>query len=308
MRAVVIGKSGQLARCLSEAAPTGVTLTCLGRSECDLASPTPDFRALGSLRPAIVINAAAYTAVDKAESERDAAFALNTRGPAHLAAFAAARAIPLIHISTDYVFDGSARRPYAEDDTPAPVNIYGLSKLEGERAVQQTQPESIILRTSWLFSARGGNFLKTMLRLAGERERLRIVADQFGCPTSAHELADCLWMLAGRIIDAASAFRQWGIYHYAGAGATSWADFAEAIFACPDAGLARIPAVERVTSQAYPTAARRPLYSVLNCAKIGERFNIHPAHWENAIPAILRRIRAGGFPGFGEERCPNKEI
>ena len=291
MRAVVIGKSGQLARCLAESAPAGAELACLGRRELDIASASPDFGALLSHRPDIIINAAAYTAVDKAESDREAAFALNAHGAGRLALFAAARKIPLIHISTDYVFDGGGLRPYVEDDAPAPVNAYGESKLEGERAVVRAQPESIVLRTSWLFSAHGSNFVKTMLRLAGECERLRIVADQFGCPTSAHALAQCIGALAGRIADAGGAFRLWGLYHYAGSGATSWADFAQTIFASPEARLAGMPAIDRVSTQDYPTPAIRPLHSVLDCAKIERVFDIHPAPWEAALTEVLVRLQ-----------------
>ena len=290
MRAVVIGKSGQLARCLVAAAPASAELTCLGRREFDLASASPDFGALESHRPNVIINAAAYTAVDKAESDREAAFALNAHGPSRLAAFAAARGIPLIHVSTDYVFDGTSSRPYVEADTPAPLNIYGESKLEGERVIIRAQPESIILRTSWLFSAHGNNFLKTMLRLASERDRLRIVADQFGCPTSAHELAMCIWRVAGRAGDKA-AFRRWGANHYAGAGATSWADFAQAIFTSPEAGLARVPDIDRVSTQDYPTPAIRPRNAVLSCAKIESAFNIYPKPWGAAIAGVLALLQ-----------------
>lgn len=288
MRALVIGKSGQLARCLADSAPAGIELACLGRGAFDLADPAADLGVLDACRPEVVINAAAYTAVDKAESDADAAFALNAHGPGRLAAFAAARGIPLIHVSTDYVFDGAAVRPYVEDDPTAPLNVYGRSKLDGERAVLSAQPQSVILRTSWLFSAHGGNFVKTMLRLAGERDRVRIVADQFGCPTSAHELAACIWRVAGRI-DAARS--PWGVYHYAGAGATSWADFAAAIFAAPEARLARIPDIDRLTTPDYPTPAMRPRYSVLDCTRIGERLAIHPAPWQAALADVLIRLQ-----------------
>jgi dTDP-4-dehydrorhamnose reductase len=293
MRVIVIGKFGQLSRCLAECVPAGATLTCLGRRECDIANPSPDFGALELYRPHIVVNTAAYTAVDEAESDREAAFALNAHGPGRLATFAAARGIPLIHVSTDYVFDGTASRPYVETDAPVPLNVYGESKLEGERAVAHAQPQNLILRTSWLFSAHGSNFVKTMLRLAGERDRLRIVADQFGCPTSAHELGKCIWQLARRINDAVGTFGHWGIYHYAGSGATNWADFANAIFASPHAKAAGVPIIERVTTDEYPTPAIRPRYSVLNCMKIQTLLDIHPRPWKATLKEVLVRSREG---------------
>jgi dTDP-4-dehydrorhamnose reductase len=291
MRVVVIGQSGQLAQCLEESVPGGVELACLGRRAFDLASSAPDFGALSAKRPALVINAAAYTAVDKAESDRDAAFAVNAHGPARLAAFTASQGIPLIHVSTDYVFDGSKSEPYEEDDATAPLNVYGESKLEGERAILRTQPRCIILRTSWLYSAHGSNFVKTMLRLGRERERLRIVADQTGCPTSAHELARCLWQAAGRITRDGEAFHAWGVYHYAGAGATTWADFARAIFVSPRAGLPAVPEIERVATTDYPTPAIRPKYSVLSCAKIERQLDIRPAPWTTALDEALTRFQ-----------------
>ena len=291
MRVVVIGKSGQLARCLVECAPAGAAIVCLGKRECDITSLSPDFGALVSYRPDIVINAAAYTAVDRAESDREAAFALNAHGPGRLAAFTAARGVPLIHVSTDYVFDGAGSRPYVETDSPAPLNIYGESKLEAEWAIARAQPQNIILRTSWLFSAYGNNFVKTMIHLARERDRLRIVADQFGCPTSAHELGTCIWEVVRRIDNAAGTFRSWGIYHYAGSGATNWADFADAIFASPQAKLANVPAIDRVSADEYPTPAIRPRYSVLDCTKIATLLDIHPRPWKAGLQDALIRMR-----------------
>lgn len=293
MRAVMIGKSGQLAKCLAEEVPKGAALTCLGRREFDLASPSPDLGALASLRPDIVINAAAYTAVDKAERDPETALAVNARGPGLLAKFAASLDIPLIHISTDYIFDGAASRPYVETDTPNPLNVYGRTKLDGERAVLQAQPECMILRTSWLFSAHGSNFVKTMLRFAKERDRLRIVDDQFGSPTSAHELAKCIWGLAARICDGTQRLSRWGIYHFAGAGAASWADFAAAIFASSQAPAPRSPIIERVRTQDYPTSAIRPRNSVLACEKIAKVLGVHPSPWPATLIDVLDRLHIG---------------
>jgi dTDP-4-dehydrorhamnose reductase len=291
MRVVIIGQSGQLARSLVECAPNGVELVCLGRHTFDLSCPSADFAAIMAHQPEFVINAAAYTAVDKAESDQEAAFALNSDGPARLAEFTASRQIPLIHVSTDYVFNGAGSRPYVEDDATAPLNIYGKSKLRGEKAVLRLQPQSIILRTSWLFSAHGGNFVKTMLRLGRERDRLRIVADQTGCPTSASDLASCIWQVVGMIASQSRGFRSWGIYHYAGEGVTSWADFAQAIFASPYAGLASIPDIERVVSKDYPTPVTRPRYSVLSCAKIKKYLNINQEPWQAALTNVLARLQ-----------------
>jgi dTDP-4-dehydrorhamnose reductase len=291
MRVVVIGQSGQLARCLAERVPDGTDLSCLGRQVFDLAASSPDFGAVAALRPDVIINAAAYTAVDKAESDRDAAFALNAHGPARLAAFTAMQSIPLIHVSTDYVFDGTGSRAYREDDATAPLNVYGESKLAGEQAILAAQPRCIVLRTSWLFSVHDGNFVKTMLRLGQERRHLRIVADQTGCPTSAHDLADCIWQVAARIAAPAAAFADWGMYHYAGAGATNWADFARTIFASPHVGLTGVPEIERVATADYPTPARRPLYSVLACAKLAGHLGIHPRPWQAALDDVLDRLQ-----------------
>jgi dTDP-4-dehydrorhamnose reductase len=290
MRVAVIGKSGQLARCLAETAPEVFTLACLGRGELDLMTPSPDFSALAAHRPELVINAAAYTAVDKAETDRDAAFALNARGPALLADFCAGQQIPLIHISTDYVFDGKGARPYTETDETAPLNVYGESKLEGERAIANALPRHVIIRTSWLYSPFSANFVKTMLRLAGERDSVRIVSDQIGRPTSASELAGAIWAIAGRL----TANAPWGVYQYADAGETNWADFAAAIFASPHAGLARRPHIERIASDDYPAPAKRPRYSVLDTSKIEAAFGVRPPSWRDSLDAVLARLAEEG--------------
>ena len=291
MRVVVIGQSGQLALSLAETVPAGVELVCLGHSGLDIASPAITFDVLTAHKPDILINASAYTAVDKAEKDPETAFALNARGPARLAEYAAECGIPLIHISTDYVFDGTASRPYVEDDTPAPLNVYGHSKLEGERAIASVLPNHIIVRTSWLFSAYGSNFVKTMLSRGREVENLRIVADQRGRPTSARELARIIWVIADRIAERAGTASLWGIYHYADAGEASWADIAEAIFASPEARLERAPQIQRITTDDYPTPARRPRYSVLDSTKIESVFNIRPRPWTASLRDVLQKIR-----------------
>lgn len=292
MRVVVIGKSGQLAQCLAATAPSGVELNCLGRQECDITDSANAFEALTSRNPDILINASAYTAVDKAESNRDAAFALNENGPAALAGFAARRGIPLIHVSTDYVFDGSSLRPYTEEDPVAPLNVYGASKLAGELAISRIWHNHIIVRTSWLFSAWGSNFVKKMLELGRKSHTLRVVADQYGRPTSAHELANVIWRIGTSIgLDCARSER-WGIYHYADAGETNWADFAAAIFASPHVELARLPEIHRIGTADYPTPARRPRHSVLDCTKIETAFGIRPKRWAASLNDVLEKIHS----------------
>jgi dTDP-4-dehydrorhamnose reductase len=291
MRVAVIGKHGQLARCLAETAPAHVELVCFGRDELDLADPSADHSTLASRRPELVVNAAAFTAVDAAETERDAAFALNAHGPARLAEFCAEREIGLIHISTDYVFDGSQTRPYVEADSTAPLNVYGESKLRGEVAVTDILARHIIIRTSWLYSAFGSNFVRTMLRLAGERDSLRIVSDQIGRPTSAAQLASVIWNIAGQLCAHGDTRSLWGTYHYADSAEMSWADFAAAIFAMSEAELRRAPQIERIASSDYATAAKRPPYSVLDTTKIESTFGIRPAFWRDSLRAVLSRLK-----------------
>ena len=285
MRAAIIGQSGQLARCLIETAPAGVAPFCFGLDSFDLAAASADISVLADARPDLLINAAAYTAVDKAEIDCEGAFALNAAGPSRLADFAAAHRVPLIHVSTDYVFDGA--RPYREDDPPAPINICGHSKLEGERAIAKRLPEHVILRTSWVFSVFGGNFVKTMLRLARDRQELRIVGDQIVRSTSARELARVIWRIARRIEEPRMRSAGWGIHHYADAGQASWADFAETIFASPKTGLAAPPRIQRIGKEDYPTPARRPRYSVLDTAKIEATFGVRPRPWQDGLREVL---------------------
>jgi dTDP-4-dehydrorhamnose reductase len=293
MRVAVIGKRGQLARCLAETAPAGVELVCFGRDEFDLADPSADRSTLASHRPELVINAAAFTAVDAAETDRDAAFALNAHGPARLAEFCSQREIGLIHISTDYVFDGNQTRPYAETDSTAPLNVYGESKRRGEIAVAEVLARHIIIRTSWLYSAFGSNFVKTMLRLAGQRDSLRIVSDQIGRPTSATQLANVIWDIAGQLRAHWGTPPLWGTYHYADSAEMSWVDFAAAIFAMPEAELRRAPQIERIASSDYPTPAKRPPYSVLDTTKIESTFGTRPAFWGESLRAVLSRLKQG---------------
>jgi dTDP-4-dehydrorhamnose reductase len=238
-------------------------------------------------RPDMVINAAAYTAVDRAESEPDAAWAANCTGPARLAAACREAAIPLIHISTDYVFDGSKAGTYREDDPVNPLGVYGRSKEAGDRAIREALAEHVILRTAWVYSAHGHNFVKTMLRLAGERPVLRVVADQTGSPTSAADIAAAI---AGVVRRLAAGGAQWGTYHFVGAGAVTWHGFAEAIFGLAAPWRGPPPRVEAITTADYPTPARRPANSVLDCRYIGEAFGITPRPWREALADVIREL------------------
>jgi dTDP-4-dehydrorhamnose reductase len=240
--------------------------------------------------PDLVINLAAYTAVDRAESEPEAAWAVNCAGAAHVAAVCGEDGPPLVHLSTDYVFDGRKSEPYHEADTVNPLNVYGRSKEAGERAVRAAAPRHIILRTAWVYGAYGANFVKTMLRLGAERPVLRVVADQRGCPTAAADIAAALIAIA-RQIERGEA--EWGTFHFAAAGSTSWHEFAEEIVA-----LARNfgawpsgsgPRIEPITTDQYPTAAQRPMNSVLDCRKIAA-LGISPSPWRSGLPAVIREL------------------
>jgi dTDP-4-dehydrorhamnose reductase len=291
MRVAVIGKSGQLARCLAETAPERAALVCMGRGDIDLADWSPAFDRLGQHRPHLVVNAAAYTAVDNAEADRDGAFALNARGPRLLAEWCAGEGASLIHVSTDYVFDGESPRPYVETDATAPLNVYGESKLTGERMIADVLPRHLIIRASWLYSPHGANFVKTMLKLAAVRDSLRIVSDQTGRPTSAIDLAAAIWDIAAIAVPAPQTSPIWGVYHYAGTGETSWADFAATIFASRGAGLQRAPGIEHIATADYPTPARRPHYSVLDTSKIESVFGVRPPPWQDSLANVLSRLK-----------------
>jgi dTDP-4-dehydrorhamnose reductase len=240
-------------------------------------------------RPDLVINLAAYTAVDRAESEPETAWAVNCAGVAHIAA-ACDDGTPLVHLSTDYVFDGRKDGPYCEGDAVNPLNVYGRSKEAGERAVRSAAPRHIILRTAWVYGAYGTNFVKAMLRLGAERPVLRVVADQQGCPTAAADIAAALIAIARKIERGGIG---WGTFHFAAAGSTSWCEFAEEIVGLAGelgtwpSGLA--PRVEPITTDQYPTAAQRPTNSVLDCRKI-TALGISPPPWRSSLPAVVREL------------------
>lgn len=295
--AVIGGSHGQLSRSLAEAA-TAAGAACrvdlLGRPQLDLAEPAALADALPALlrglAPQIVINAAAYTAVDKAESEPEAAFRINRDAAGTIAAACAALGLPLLHVSTDYVFDGSGSRPWREDDACAPTGIYGRSKLEGEQAARAALPGAVILRTAWVHSPFGGNFVKTMLRLAGERDRLRVVADQQGCPTYAPDLAVALLALARRRVTAPDDAALGGVFHLAGAGATSWWGLACEIMAVSARLGGPHRPVDPIATADYPTPARRPANSVLDCSRIRAAYGIALPDWRDGVARCVTRL------------------
>jgi len=243
-----------------------------------------------NLAPALVINCAAYTAVDRAESAPDLAQAVNQGGAGHLADACRDLGIPLLHLSTDYVFDGQSRLPYREDDPVNPLNVYGLTKWQGEEAIRSRLAAHLIVRTSWLYGVHGQNFVKTILRLAPEKEELRVVADQCGCPTWTGDLAEALIVMARRIRDGRDAIN-WGTYHFCGAGWTTWHGFAQAIV---QEAQRRDVRVLPITTPDYPTPARRPGWSVLDCQKIGVFFNITPRPWREGLADMLRELFTRG--------------
>ena len=276
---LVFGLSGQVGAALARQDGT----LCLGRDRADLSDPDTCVAAIDANAPDAVINAAAYTAVDAAEDDEAAAFRINADAPAAMARICADLGVPFVHISTDYVFDGGGDSPRAPDAPTAPLNAYGRSKLAGERAIRDACGPHAVLRTSWVFSATGSNFLKTMLRLSQSHASLRIVEDQIGGPTPADALADaCLTMADALRADPGLS----GTYHLTGAPDVSWADFARAIFA--EAG--RDTAVTGIPTAEYPTPAARPLNSRLDCASTEAAFGIQRPDWRGALPGILKEI------------------
>lgn len=300
MKVLVLGAAGQIGRELRRYRwPADTRVAAFDRLGLDIARREAVFATIAGERPDLVVNAAAYTAVDRAESERDAAWAANCAGPGHIAAACRDAGIPLIHISTDYVFDGTKLGPYREDDPVNPLGVYGASKEAGERAVREALREHVILRTAWVYSAHGDNFVKTMLRLAaglqpaglsrGEHPALRVVADRTGSPTGAADIAGAIALLARC---AANGNARWGTYHFAGAGTATWHGFAEAIFDLASGWRGPPPRVEAITTADYPTPARRPANSVLDCSRIGAAFGIKPRPWRAALAEVIAELGA----------------
>lgn len=287
MRILVCGAGGQVGRELAErAASFGLDVLAPNRTELDIVRPEQIAAAMAQ-RPGLIINAAAYTHVDNAESHSEQAYAVNRDGARNLAEAAGRAGVPLFHISTDYVFSGEADRPYTEDDATAPTGVYGASKLAGEQIIRDCLPEHLILRTSWVYGVHGHNFVKTMLRLARQRDALGVVSDQLGCPTQAGSIAAVLLELARRYADGDKL--AWGVYHYSGTPACSWYDFAVEIFRQGEAAglLARQPEVSPITTAQYPTPARRPAWSVLDCRRFESTFGLAPRPWQQDLAEVL---------------------
>lgn len=279
MKLLVFGKTGQVARELQRLAPDA---TYLGRDEADLMNLAACAAAIAATDAAAVINAAAWTAVDKAETEEASATVVNGEAPTAMARAAAAKGLPFLHISTDYVFDGQGDQPFTPDHPTGPLGAYGRSKLAGEIGIRDAGGPHIILRTSWVFSAHGTNFVKTMLRLGRERETLRVVADQIGGPTAASDIAGTVLLLADELLDGAKG----GTYHYSGAPDVSWADFARAIMTQANLSCR----IEDIPSSAYPTPAKRPLNSRLDCRALLADFGVHRPDWRPELQNILMEL------------------
>jgi dTDP-4-dehydrorhamnose reductase len=284
---LLIGANGQLGwEVARRAHMAGLRCDALGKDELDVTEPDAVFRAVSRLSPSVAINAAAYTNVDRAESDASA-FAVNRDGVAHVAQACGAADIPLIHISTDYVFDGCKRTPYTEDDPVSPLGAYGRSKLAGEEVVRECCPKHVILRTAWLYGIHGHNFVKTMLRLGAERERIRVVNDQYGNPTFAGDLAEVILMLAQRMEPGIWPDQGFGTFHCAGAGMTTWCDLARAVFDIAGPKLRHLPEIEAIATADYPTPAKRPQYSVLDCSRLARTHDIVMRPWKLGLVEML---------------------
>lgn len=287
MRIFVTGASGQLARALkARAGAAGHVAETFGRPALDLASSADAAPAIAGFAADLVINAAAYTAVDKAESEPELALAVNRDGAARLAAAARRLGLPFLHVSTDYVFDGEKGTPYTEADATAPLGVYGRSKLEGEAAVLAAHPDALVFRTGWVYGADGRNFVRTMVELAAERDKLDIVADRFGNPTHAADLADGLLAIAGQ----AAENRGGGIFHLAGSEEASWHDLAGGVMGSLVAAGRRVPQLSPISGDAYVAAAARPRDSRLDCALVAQRFGVRLPGWRKSVGVAVSAI------------------
>ena len=282
MRILLLGAGGQLGQEISRLLPQAIGLS---HSQLDLGDAKGLARAFGEHRPQLVINAAAYTAVDRAEEEREQAFEVNCEGAARVAQECARQGLPLVHFSTDYVFPGQGQSAWSESHTCQPVNLYGASKLAGEERVRQLCEQHFIVRVSWLFGSGGHNFVKTILRLAGEREELRVVSDQHGCPTWCGHVA----AVVARLIES----QQWGTYHYCDAPASSWWEFASEIVdrARHMGWPLKAERVVAIPSSEYPTPAARPACSVLDCSRLQQRLGIEQASWHRGLERTLEQLR-----------------
>jgi dTDP-4-dehydrorhamnose reductase len=289
MRIAVTGSKGQVATSLIERAGDNVEIVALGRPAFDLTDRAAVVAGLEAARPDLVVNAAAYTAVDKAEAEEADAMRVNGEGAGHVAEAAARIGVPLVHLSTDYVFDGALDRAYREDDPTAPTGAYGRSKLAGERALTERCEDSVILRTAWVYSPFGANFVRTMLRLNETRDEIGVVADQRGNPTSALDIADALIVIAARLKDDASPALR-GVFHMTGSGEASWADLAETIFHQAAARGRRLTHVRRIMTADYPTPARRPANSRLDNEKLARVYGVRLPEWRRSVADCCDRL------------------
>lgn len=292
MRVLLTGKNGQLGRCFQAilANSNEFDVIAFDSTELNITDSISVNAMIAQAKPDVVVNAAAYTAVDKAETEIDAAFSVNEKGIANLARAAAVLNIPIIHVSTDYVFNGQGVEPYLPTDSVGPIGVYGRSKLAGEQALIKLTPQHIILRTAWVFSEYGNNFVKTMLRLAQDRDQLSIVADQYGSPTDARDIALTIKRFCQLI---ANGQAPWGIYHFAGNQPTSWHGFARAIFvkALQQGLIGHIPTLNAIDSTQFPTLAERPSYSVLKDPTLQSRYGIEPSDWLTGLDRVLSQLR-----------------
>jgi dTDP-4-dehydrorhamnose reductase len=290
LRLAVTGKAGQVVRAMLERAPDDIVVLPLGRPELDLAQPATIAPALRASRPDVIVNAAAYTAVDQAESEPGAAMQANAAAAGKVAATAAALGVPMIQLSTDYVFDGALDRPYREDDATGPLSAYGAGKLAGEQAAAAATANHAILRTAWVYAPFGRNFVRTMLRLAETQQEIGVVADQHGAPTSALDIADAIFTvarnLAGRPDDASLR----GVFHMSAAGEAVWADVAEAIFAERERLGGGPVRVRRIATSDYPTPARRPANSRLDCGKLALIHGVRLPDWRASLKPCVKRL------------------
>jgi dTDP-4-dehydrorhamnose reductase len=291
MRVLVIGRTGQIAtELLPRLAAARHAALALEPPEFDLTDAAHVAAAFDRFRPEAVVNCAAYTAVDKAEEQRALAFAVNATGPRLLGEAAARAGIPVVHYSTDYVFDGSKDGPYAETDAPNPVGAYGASKLAGELLLHLAQPRTVTLRTAWVCSPFGGNFVKTMLRFGKERPEMRVVADQHGAPTFAADLADAAVALLPRLVAAPAGDTVFGVTHLTGAPYTTWHGFAQAIFAAAARRGQAAPKLTAIGTADYPTPARRPANSRLDCSRAATVLGIPPTDWREGLERCLDQL------------------
>ena len=292
MKVLLFGANGQVgSECRRMFQQKGWDVISLVRGDVDFSEPIKVYEAVKAYKADIVVNACAYTAVDKAEGEAELAGLINARSVARIGKACNELNIPIIHISTDYVFDGKAKIPYTEEDMVSPLGVYGKTKLEGEQLLQKQHGKHIILRTSWVFGVQGNNFVKTMLKLAKTRDELSVVGDQFGCPTYAGDIANSIALIIEKINNT-DEFSQWGIYHCSNQGETNWFDFSRMIFAeGVKAGvLDREPKVSCITTEAYPTPTARPAYSVLNCNKLERLLQQSMPSWKLGLAKACNQL------------------